>query len=250
MAGYDIIDHSAKPRTANTPNTGRSDDWFTPPHIIEALGPFDLDPATSAVRPFDTAAKHYTITDDGLSRPWEGFVWLNPPYSDLAPWMKRLGEHYNGIALVFARTETAWFRAHVWGRASALLFLHKRVGFVRAGGDNRNPGGGPGGASPSVLVGYGPEAKERLYRSDLMGWYMDRWEATDPVGLFALSSEPEGLIDPLRGRDPRTLCHCRCGRVSELHNDFPVIRYGAVHRWDSPCFPDPVRSTGKQDGDA
>lgn len=32
--------------------------WFTPKEIIEALGPFDLDPCTVSFRPFDTAKNH------------------------------------------------------------------------------------------------------------------------------------------------------------------------------------------------
>jgi hypothetical protein len=39
---------------------GATDDWLTPPDIIAALGPFDLDPCSPETRPWDTAAKHYT----------------------------------------------------------------------------------------------------------------------------------------------------------------------------------------------
>ncbi len=37
--------------------------------------------------------------------------------------MKKMADHNNGIALSFARTETAWFFESVWGRASAILFI-------------------------------------------------------------------------------------------------------------------------------
>lgn len=37
--------------------------WLTPPHVVDALGPFDLDPCASTDRPWDTAAKHYTEHD-------------------------------------------------------------------------------------------------------------------------------------------------------------------------------------------
>lgn len=171
--------------TANTPNLGRSDDWFTPPHIIEALGAFDLDPSTSTARPFDTAAKHYTIKEDGLSQPWVGFVWMNPPYSDPLPWMRKMADHDNGIALVFARTETSWFRSQVWARASALLFLDKRVGFLRPGDKSAvRAQGGHGGGSPSVLVGYGDDAAGRLLRSGLPGWYTEQWDRIERPGMF------------------------------------------------------------------
>jgi hypothetical protein len=49
-----------------------TDVWLTPPHIIQALGSFDLDPCSPLNRPWDTAQKHYTIEDDGLTSPWGG----------------------------------------------------------------------------------------------------------------------------------------------------------------------------------
>jgi len=68
------------------------DEWLTPPEILRALGSFDLDPCSPINRPWPTARVHYTITDDGLSRPWMGRVWFNPPYGGpkiIGPWMRR-----------------------------------------------------------------------------------------------------------------------------------------------------------------
>ena len=58
--------------------TGK-DEWLTPPELVSALGKFDLDPCSPINRPWDTAKKHYTILDDGLTQPWDGKVWCNPP---------------------------------------------------------------------------------------------------------------------------------------------------------------------------
>lgn len=55
------------------------DEWLTPPSIIRSLGAFDMDPCSPLNRPWDTAENHYTIEDDGLSKPWTGRVWCNPP---------------------------------------------------------------------------------------------------------------------------------------------------------------------------
>lgn len=33
--------------------------WLTPPEIVKACGPFDLDPCFGGERPWDTAANHY-----------------------------------------------------------------------------------------------------------------------------------------------------------------------------------------------
>lgn len=43
---------------------GQTEEWLTPPHIIKSLGPFDLDPCSPVVRPWDTATKHLSKEDD------------------------------------------------------------------------------------------------------------------------------------------------------------------------------------------
>lgn len=62
----------------------QKDEWLTPPHILEALGRFDLDPCAPINRPWPTADKHYTVNDKGLTQRWEGRVFCNPPirYAD------------------------------------------------------------------------------------------------------------------------------------------------------------------------
>lgn len=51
-------------------NTDNSEEWLTPPQLLRALGPFNLDPCAPVNRPWDMAARHYTVLDDGLSKPW------------------------------------------------------------------------------------------------------------------------------------------------------------------------------------
>lgn len=141
--------------------------WLTPPHIIKALGPFDLDPC--AAPGWTTAADHYVLPTDGLAEPWHGHVWLNPPYGIEAwTWLARLAEHGDGIALVFARTETAGFVREVWGKADAVLFLHGRLHFHHADGTRAAANSG----APSVLVAYGPRAVDRLRACDLAGTFL------------------------------------------------------------------------------
>jgi len=48
------------------------DEWLTPPHILDALGDFDLDPCAPVCRPWSTARNHYTIEDNGMLSPWAG----------------------------------------------------------------------------------------------------------------------------------------------------------------------------------
>lgn len=92
-------------------NTVNHDEWLTPPEIIKAFPEFDLDPCAPINRPWPTARAHYTKDDDGLQKDWQGCVWMNPPYgSECQKWLAKLAEHGNGIALVFARTETKMFQ--------------------------------------------------------------------------------------------------------------------------------------------
>lgn len=153
------------------------DEWLTPPHILKALGPFDLDPCapTPETRPWDTAAKHYSIRDNGLSKPWAGRVWMNPPYGrETDKWLARMADHDNGIALIFARTETAMFCEYVWKKASAILFISGRLHFHHVNGTRARSNSG----APSCLVAYGRENAMALKLSGIEGFLVQGWEAT------------------------------------------------------------------------
>lgn len=143
--------------------------WLTPPALLRALGPFDLDPcACSEPRPWPTAANHYAAEDDGLSRDWEGRVWLNPPYGPpgvIGPWMRRMARHDFGTALIFARTETVMFAETVWRAAAGCLFLAGRLHFHRPDGLRARANAG----APSVLVAYGSDDLDRLASAGLEG---------------------------------------------------------------------------------
>lgn len=76
-----------------------------------------------------------------------------------------MADHGNGIALVFARTETAWFFRTVWERADALLFLRGRIHFYRPDGKRAKTNAG----APSVLVAYGEGNAAALFRSGIPG---------------------------------------------------------------------------------
>jgi hypothetical protein len=145
-------------------------DWITPKSIIDALGLFDLDPCQSKKQPWPCARRGYTITDDGLSKPWAGCVWLNPPYGRfIGDWVRKLVSHGNGVALMFARTDTKWFQ-DACSCSSAMLFLRGRVRFHDAKGKKfQRQGGGASATAPSVLIAFGNEAKKRLLDSSLDG---------------------------------------------------------------------------------
>lgn len=145
------------------------EEWLTPKEITDVLGPFDLDPCSPIVRPWATAASHYTIQDDGLKQPWHGRVWLNPPYgNETEKWMARMAQHNNGISLIFARTETATWFDSVWPVASALLFIKGRIAFCHV--DGRRAGTSAG--APSCLIAYGRENAARLQTCGIPGRFV------------------------------------------------------------------------------
>lgn len=144
-------------------------EWLTPPELVKKLGEFDLDPCSPVEAPFLHAEHNFTILDDGLNRGWFGRVYLNPPYGrGMELWIEKLKTHGDGIALIFARTETRLFFQHIWNDADAVLFVKGRIKFYHVTGIQ---GGTPG--APSVFIAYGKENAKALKNSGIEGKYLD-----------------------------------------------------------------------------
>jgi len=139
--------------------TEGKDEWYTPPELVEALGPFDLDPCAARSHIHSCVNWNFFIEDDGLAQKWKGLVFCNPPYSNSEPWLARMVEHGNGILLVPARTDTKRFHRYIFQEATAILFLKGRIRFIPGDG---YPSTQP--VAPSCLVAYGDGAYNRLIR--------------------------------------------------------------------------------------
>ncbi len=120
------------------------DEWFTPAEYIEAarivMGGIDLDPACNDVAAAIVAAGvHYNKEDNGLSQPWFGRVWLNPPYSmplikDFV--MTAIDEYESGrvteaVILTNNSSDTAWFQSLL--ALYPACFTRGRIQFWRPG---------------------------------------------------------------------------------------------------------------------
>lgn len=157
-----------------------SDNWRTGPDLVDPIVEFwpegaDLDVACGANDPILPARVRYSIDNghDGLAMPWSGLVdhdirddvrrglelggvtyppidipelespllvWMNGPWSGLAPWVARAhAEAKHGYCEVLSvshvATGTSWWQRHVW-RASAICWLYKRPAFL---GDDGKP---------------------------------------------------------------------------------------------------------------
>lgn len=148
----------------------QKDEWLTPPEIIDLFPTFDLDPCSPKKPIWEIARRFYTKEDNGLMQDWFGRVWLNPPYGkETSIWMEKLKKHNNGIALIFARTETKTFFKNVWNGASSIFFLEGRLYFHHVDGTKAKANSG----APSVLISYGAECKELLRNLKYRGKWID-----------------------------------------------------------------------------
>jgi len=141
---------SGQPKPHVAHNSGNNE-WYTPGEILEAardvLGEIDLDPASCAAANEVVRAKtYYTIEDDGLTQPWHGRVWMNPPYGRglVDRFVTRLcecietGDVTEAIVLVNNATETKWAQA-LLNVAAAVCFPSGRIRFWNPDKENASP---------------------------------------------------------------------------------------------------------------
>lgn len=178
----DIISRAAvlskieqKTKSHFTYSTGNFE-WYTPKEYIEAarqvMGTIDLDPASCAIaNEVVQADTYYTIEQDGLTKPWKGRVWLNPPYADglIQQFANKLKAHIDSgdiseaIVLVNNTTETNWFNTFV-SCASAIVFTKGRVKFYFPNRQIGNPLQG------QAVLYCGPHPERFLEVFKAFGW--------------------------------------------------------------------------------
>ena len=142
----------------------KGDEWYTDLELIadvrQCLGSIDLDPATCAAAQAGIQAKvAYCVEDDGLSQPWQGNTWLNPPYSQplVSLFTERLIREYQSGAVPAAccivnnATDTGWFHKMAIACTRMLLFKGRKQ-FAHSDPDRRNESNRQG----QVLFYFGP----------------------------------------------------------------------------------------------
>lgn len=204
-----------KERMGNPRHTGdeHTNIWLTPQFVLDALGSFDLDPCASTVQPWPTASRCYTETDNGLLLPWEGRVWLNPPYSItlMTAFMRRMARHNHGTALIFAKTETRLFFEHVWDKATALLFIRSRLHFHYPTGEMAPYNSG----APSVLIAYGRDDANILAEEPIEGKFIPLRLPQHWLINFQDRSWREALQEFFMGRETVELAELYCAFESD-----------------------------------
>ncbi len=144
--------------TARNSSVGES--WETPEEILLALYQafkFDLDPCSPRKDGPVKARQRFTAEDDGLTLPWFGRVFVNPPYGRiLGSWVEKARTEFDEgraravVLLIPARTDTAYWHEHITGSAS-VWFLRGRLKFSH---------GRQSAPFPSALIVWGASPEE------------------------------------------------------------------------------------------
>ena len=126
------------------------DTWYTPKKYIEAaravMGGIDLDPASSAfAQKTVKATKYYTKDDSGLDHPWQGRVFLNPPYKMplIRQFVEKLIAESVGEAILLTNnnTDTTWWHKAM-NEAQAVCLTAGRISFYNEEGESSSPTNG------------------------------------------------------------------------------------------------------------
>jgi hypothetical protein len=139
-----------------------SDEQYTPKWIFDALGvEFNLDVcAPQGGVNYIPAKRHYSLADDSLNQTWDGFVWMNPPFSEGKIWHNKFIEHGNGICLA-PMSKSYWFY-DVWNRQDlSILMPTPRFKFVKPNGKANSI------FMPVILYAIGLQGRQALVRSEL-----------------------------------------------------------------------------------
>lgn len=119
----------------------QSEEWATPLeffNLLHAEFGFTLD--ACAAKWNAKNANYYDREQDGLSWPWTTErVWMNPPYGKaIDAWLRKARREVEAgcplvVALVPARTDTAWWHDNIEGKAE-IRFVRGRLEFTREDG--------------------------------------------------------------------------------------------------------------------
>lgn len=119
-------------------------DWPTPVYLFDALHAefdFTLDPCATAENA--KCSSYFTIYEDGLSMPWSGRVFMNPPYGrSISTWVEKArlevdsGNSELAVCLVPVRSDSIWWHANCM-KADEIRLLDQRIEFI--GSTNKAP---------------------------------------------------------------------------------------------------------------
>jgi len=115
--------------------------WRTPPALFASLDAefcFQLD---AAAAPYNALCRRFiTAEQNTLETPWAdylsipGYVWLNPPYSDITPFVKKASAESSNqigtVMLVPADTSVGWFKEAIQTASEVRFITAGRLAFI------------------------------------------------------------------------------------------------------------------------
>ena len=190
-------------------HTGNTNTWLTPPELVKALGPFDIDPcAAGAVmlstcchaeaekdkidgdigvcrackqparftlreypRPWDLAPVNWTLADDGLAKAWpkEKRLFVNPPYGKHTSKWIRKCAEHGNSVMLIFARVETQGFFAAWNTADGMLFLPGRISFYDTDGNLSE-----GKPAANVLIAWGKANVIALIDSNIKGALVNR----------------------------------------------------------------------------
>lgn len=163
--------------------SSKRSDYETPPWLVADLRTiFDFDLDVCASRP-NVCETFFSPDDDGLSKPWRGLVWCNPPYGrheHIERWTfkARIAAQWPDctvIGLLPARTGTRWWHESV-PYADLCVFVKGRLRFHLPGGEPAPHSAG----FPSALVVWVDLSRPQIKKPASYGWAVTPTEGSVP----------------------------------------------------------------------
>lgn len=128
-------------------------EWGTPQKLFDKLNNefhFTFDVCADSTN--HKCYQYYDEAINGLTQPWTGTIWMNPPYGrGIHEWVAKAfntsQEGHTCVCLLPVRSDTKWWHNYVM-KASEIRLLNKRLTFE--GGTNKAP-------FPAAIVVFSPD---------------------------------------------------------------------------------------------
>jgi len=118
----------------------KGDNWGTPKHIKEKYKDY-FDPCP------------YEYKEDGLLIDWKEYNFINPPFSKLKEFSKKIYEEYKKnkkiVVLIPARTDTKYFHDYLLKCNPRIEFIKGRLKYIDLDNSSKSPLSAP---FPSILL--------------------------------------------------------------------------------------------------
>ena len=141
---------------------GTGDSWCTPFDLwaeiqtkyLMRIEAFDPCPNLDRILPgtFPTYnPQPGSLFMDGLKMSWDPFTFVNPPFSDIAPWVSHASKQRGSVVMLLpVRSDQPWW--HEYAPKALIVFIRGRVNYIDPARDKTT-----GASFPSCLWVFGME---------------------------------------------------------------------------------------------